>query len=270
MRAKKIPLYIFLTLVTIITVFPLYTVFVMGTYVSEDIFKGLPLFPGTYFIENCKTIVKSNFPLAYVNSLIVSISSVIISVLSSAMIGFALAKYEFKGKKIINTIVVVTMMIPGQISIIGFISEMRFMGLNNTLLPLIVGWVSNSFGAFFMLQFIKDSVPNEIIESARLDGCSELGIFFKIVLPFIKPGAMTLATLVFLWSWNSYLLPLIMLSKETLYTIPLAVSVLGTNYRMDYGAIMCALSFAIFPIIIVFCMASKTFIRGIAAGAVKG
>lgn len=269
-KTKKSLRQIILLLITIFMFFPLYTVFMMGTYYSEDIFKKLPILPGNYFFKNLETVLKNNFFQAYLNSFTVSIFSVILSVIASSMIGYVLAKFKFKAQKFLFSFIMVIMMIPGQISMIGYIREMRIFGLTGTLLPLIFVWVAHPFGAFFMTQFIRDSVPDEVLESARIDGSSETGIFFHIVLRMITPAVTTLSMLVFLWSWNAYMMPLIIINKQELYTIPLMVSTLSNQFRSDYGAIMCALSFAVLPMILIFTLSSKTFIRGIAAGAVKG
>ena len=261
---------IILILMTLVMFFPLYIVFVMGTYYSEDIFKGLPMLPSDYFLTNLKLVISKGFFSAYLNSITVSVASVILSVLVSTMIGFALAKYNFKGKKFIFAFVMAIMMIPGQISMIGYMLEMRKMNLINTLLPLIFTWAAHPLGAFLMMQFISDGIPDELLESARLDGCSEPGIFFKIVIPCIKSGFVTLATLVFLWSCNNYVLPLILINKQELFTIPLMVNNLSNAFRSDYGAIMCALGLSVLPMIVIFSLCSRTFIQGIAAGAVKG
>lgn len=269
-RAGAVIQQILLILMTVVMFFPLYIVFVMGTYYSEDIFKGMPVFPGGYFMENLKMVFAKGFFSAYLNSILVSVASVVISVLISTLIGFALAKYQFKGKKVIFAFVLAVMMIPGQIAIIGYMLEMRKLGLINTLLPLIFTWAAHPLGAFLMTQFIGDGVPDELLESGRLDGCSEPGIFFRIVVPCIKPGFMTLGMLVFLSSWNNYVLPVILINKQELFTIPLMVNNLSNAFRSDYGAIMCALGLSILPMIVIFSLCSKTFIKGIAAGAVKG
>ena len=121
-----------------------------------------------------------------------------------------------------------------------------------------------------MMQFLRDSVPEEMMESARIDGCSEPGILASIVVPCIKPAIMTVATLVFLWSWNNYLLPLITLNKQAVYTLPLMISNISVSYRQDYGAQMLALALSTFPVLIIFILGSKYFVKGITAGAVKG
>lgn len=269
-RAAAVIKQIILIVMTLIMFFPLYIVFVMGTYYSEDIFKGLPILPSDYFLTNLKLVISKGYFSAYFNSITVSVVSVILSVLVSTMIGFALAKYNFKGKKFIFAFVMAIMMIPGQISMIGYMLEMRKLNLINTLLPLIFTWAAHPLGAFLMMQFFSDGIPDELLESARLDGCSEPGIFFKIVIPCIKSGFVTLATLVFLWSWNNYVLPLILINKQELFTIPLMVNNLSNAFRSDYGAIMCALGLSVLPMIVIFSLCSRTFIQGIAAGAVKG
>ena len=269
-RAAAVIKQIILIVMTLIMFFPLYMVFAMGTYYSEDIFKGLPILPSDYFLTNLKLVISKGYFSAYFNSITVSVVSVILSVLVSTMIGFALAKYNFKGKKFIFAFVMAIMMIPGQISMIGYMLEMRKLNLINTLLPLIFTWAAHPLGAFLMMQFISDGIPDELLESARLDGCSEPGIFFKIVIPCIKSGFVTLATLVFLWSWNNYVLPLILINKQELFTIPLMVNNLSNAFRSDYGAIMCALGLSVLPMIVIFSLCSRTFIQGIAAGAVKG
>lgn len=266
----KILKWLFLSVVTLVSLFPFYIMIVMGTHINEDLFKGIPLLPGNFAWENLKTVFHSNFIQVYGNSLIVSASAVILSVMVSALIGYAIAKYDFKMKKFLTYFVIVTMMVPTQVGLIGYIIEMRSLGLGNTLWPIILIWVAHPFGAFFMIQFMKDTIPNEVLESARIDGCSEPGILFRIVSPLIMPGLATLAMLVFLWSWNNYLLPLVTINNAKWYTLPIFVSNLGIVHRTDYAARMAALAMATLPVLLVFILGSKTFIKGIAAGAVKG
>ncbi len=259
-----------LILITLVMFFPLYIVFVMGTYYSEHIFDGLPIFFGNYFFENLKTVIANDYLLAFKNSVYISAVSMFFSVLISAMIGFSLAKYHFKGKNLVFILILAMMMIPGQITLIGYMLEMKAFGFLNTLLPMICVWLAHPLGAFLMAQFIKDAVADELLESGRLDGCSEPRLFFIIVIPSIKPGLLTLVTLVFLWSWNNYMLPLVILHKQELFPIPLMISFLSNQFRSDYGAIMCGLTLSILPVIIIFSLSSRTFIAGIASGAVKG
>lgn len=269
-KLKRIGKHTILILMSLVMFFPLYIVFIMGTYYSEDIFRGLPFLPSDYLLENIKMVISKGYFQAYANSVFVSALSVLLSVMASTMIGFSLAKYQFRGRNAIFAFIMAMMMIPGQISMIGYMLEMRKIGLSQTLLPLVFVWIAHPLGAFLMMQFVTDGVPDELMESARLDGCSEPGIFFRIAIPCIRPGVVTLATLVFLWSWNNYVLPVILINRQELFTIPLMVNNLSNAFRSDYGAIMCALSLSVLPMIVIFSLCSKTFIKGISAGAVKG
>ncbi len=271
MKMKKPLGYAGLILMTVIMFIPLYTVFVMGTFYSEEIFKGgLPLWFSDYFSQNLQVVMQKNYGQAYLNSLSVSLLSVALSVTTSVLIGYAIAKFEFRLKNFLHMFIIITMMVPSQIMIIGYVREMRVFGLMSSLWPLAFVWMALPFGAFFMTQFIQDAVPTEVMESARIDGCSEPRILISIVVPFIRPAILTVSLLILLWSWNSFMIPLVIINKQSLYTIPLMVSTLSTVFRTDYGAIMCALSISILPIIAVFCLCSKNFVQGIANGAVKG
>ncbi|MBQ9612921.1 MAG: carbohydrate ABC transporter permease [Lachnospiraceae bacterium] len=262
--------YVILMLIVVIMIAPVYIVFMMGTYKSEKLFLGVPWVPSDYLMINIRTALNGGFLRSFANSLIVSVCSVLLCVFCSATIGFALAKYDFKLKKLISGVIVVLLVIPTEIGIVGYVREMRTLGLISTYWPLILIWGANPFCAYFMQSFIGDSFPTEIMESARIDGCSEPGIFLKMALPMIRPGITTVAILIFLWSWNSYMLPLIIVNKVNLYTIPLFVSTLSSAFSQDYGAIMCALSMSILPMLAVFTLFSKSFMSSIAAGALKG
>ena len=243
---------------------------VMGTYQNEDLFQKIVVLPGSYLLENLKTVAASRFDLVYLNSLIVSVASTLLSVFVSAFAGFAFAKHEFKHKNKIFSAVLLTMMIPGQLGLVAYVIEMRYLGASGTLLPLILPWVANAFGVFWMTQFMKGAIPTEVLESARIDGCSDIGVFFRIVLAFIYPAITTLSLLVFLWSWNNYLLPLIIINKPELFTIPLGITSLGNAYRTDLAAQILGLTLGTIPVLILFAFGSKSFIRGLTAGSVKG
>ena len=255
---------------TLFSILPFYVVAMMATHSTAEIFSGLVLSPGTHFMDNMKMIFVNKFQYCYLNSIIVSTVSTIICVFISALTGFALAKYRFKLKNAIFYFILTTMMLPNQIGLIGYVMEMKRMGLNNTLVPLILVWCTSAFGVFFMLQYIKGTVPDEVIESARIDGCNDFGIFIRIVIPFIKPAIVTLSTLIFLWSWNNFLLPSVITYNRELFTIPLGIQALQSTYFVDFGAQGAGLAFAVVPILIIFIIGSKTFMKGLAAGAVKG
>lgn len=261
---------ILLTAISLISLIPFWFMFSMSTYKSELIFQGTPILPSTYFIENLKTIFASNFVQSYGNSLFISFVSMVLSVIICAMVGYGMNVYNFRFKKALNIFIMMTMMVPSQIGIIGYMIEMRNIGLNTTLWPMIFTWLANGFGAYWMISFIQSSLPMELVESARIDGASEVKIFGSIVLPCIKPGLLTLCLLIFLWSWNNYMIPLVFINKAENYTIPIFIKSLASSFRTDYGAQLAGLTLATIPLLILFIIGSKNFIRGLTAGAVKG
>lgn len=242
----------------------------MGSYSTEELMQKLPFSFGDHFFENTRTLLKSNFLRVYLNSVLVTVGSIVLSVSISVLAAYSIAKFQYRGAKLFNTLIVVTMMVPGQISTIGYIMEMRAMGMTNSLWPLIFTWMAHPFTCFFLIQFMKNSVPTEVIESGRIDGASEPRILFSLVLPFIRPGVATTVIMLFLWSWNNYTLPMLMINDNEMFTIPLYVANLISEFRFDIGGRMAALTWAVFPVIILFAVFSKSFIAGISAGSVKG
>lgn len=268
-RLMKVLVGVILGIASIVCIVPFWLMISMSTYKSEMIFQNNPLIPSNYLGENIKTILSSNFLQSYLNSIIVSTSAMVLSVLICAMAGYAMNVYRFRGKKIANSLIMLTMMVPTQIGIIGYMIEMRNFRLNNTLWPLILVWLASGFGAYWMISFIQGALPLELVESARIDGASEFRTFFQIAFPCIRPGLLTLCLLQFLWSWNSYMYPLVFINKQSNYTIPIFVKSLASAFRTDYGAQLAGLTLATIPVLILFAIGSKSFIKGLTAGAIK-
>lgn len=263
-------LCLIMLLFALFSLIPFYFMLIMGTHVNEDLFTGLKLLPGNYLIENWKTIMATDFISFYGNSLYIAIIATLGGILVSSLAGFAFAKYDFKYKNILLLIVIGTLAIPQQLGLIGFVVEMKWLGMINSHWALILPPMVNAFAVFWLMSFIKTAIPNEVLESCRIDGCSELRIFWQIVLPNITPAIVTIFLILFLQSWNNYLVPLVVLNKEHLYTIPLAISMLGNMYRNDYAAKILALALATLPVLIFFAAFSKSLIRGLMVGSVKG
>lgn len=269
-KVKSIFTGIILAVVSLISLLPFWFMFSMSTYKSEKIFQGTPILPSDYFGENLKTIFESSFVHSYGNSLFISIVSMVVAVIICSMVGYGMNVYNFRFKKGLNLFIMMTMMVPSQIGIIGYMIEMRTVGLNTTLWPMIFTWFANGFGAYWMISFIESSLPLELVESARIDGAGEIKIFRSIVLPCIKPGLLTLCLLIFLWSWNNYMIPLVFINQEENYTIPIFIKSLASAFRTDYGAQLAGLTLATIPLLLLFIIGSRNFIRGLTAGAVKG
>ena len=267
---RSIPVWVIMLILSVFALLPFYMMIIMGTHYSEDLYTGIKLLPGEYLRQNFQTVMRQNFPRYYLNSFIVSGISTAGGVFVSALTGYAFAKFRFKGRAPLLGFIVATLAIPQQLGLVGFVVEMRYLGWINTLLPLIIPGMASAFGVFWMHQFFGSSVPNEIIESGRVDGAGEFGIFFRLVAPIILPASITIALLLFLWSWNSYMTPLVVITSESNYTIPLAIALVSSEYRVDYAARILALAIGTIPLVVMFAFGSKHLIRGLVAGSVKG
>lgn len=268
-RPGKLIVQIVVILVSLITLFPFYIMLIMGTHVSEDLLTSLQLLPGGYLLTNLQSVLNTNFGLFYWNSFYIAVISTVGCVIVSAFAGFAFAKYQFKGKRILFIIVLATLMIPMQLGLVGLVMQLKTMGLMNTHFALLIPPMANAFNVFWMTQYIRSAVPTAILESARIDGYGDFRIFWQIVFPIIRPANITVFLLSFLGSWNNYLTPLVVLNKEELYTIPMGITLFSTTYRNDYAASTLALCLATLPIIILFAFGSKYLIQGLAGGSVK-
>lgn len=210
-----------------------------------------------------------NFGKPFMNTIIVALSITFLSVMLSSMAGYGFAKFRFKGREKLFLIVLATLMVPGQITMIPVFLMLNQMGLVNTYAGLIFPPIANAFNIFFMRQFIK-SLPDELIDAAKMDGANEGFIFFKIILPLTKPALAAITIFTFTGSWNSFLWPLIIAQDESMYTLPVAVSVLGGQYTERIALQMAGACIVIAPLIIVFLIAQKYFIKGIALTGLKG
>ena len=203
------------------------------------------------------------------NIVFISAMAMILTCLTAAFAGYALGKKRFYGRSILFTIIICAMALPKQVIVIPLLQEMTFFHMNNNLWAVILPTVGWPFGVFLMKQF-SETIPNEILEAARVDGAGELKTFFSVVFPMIKPGIGALAIFTFVNTWNDYFLQLVMLTSEWNWTLPLAISNLQGEMSSDFGLIMAGAALAAIPIIVVFIAFQKYFTQGIAMGAVKG
>ena len=257
-------------IIATISILPFILMFVMSTQDNQMIFSGVTFRLGNALHDNFRTILEADYFRSVLNSLIVAVSSTVLTVLFSAMAGFAFAKYNFKHKNLLFQIVPMTMMVPMEVGLVAFAWEMRILHLSKTFLPLILPNIANAFGVFWMTQYMKDAFPYELVESGRIDGCNDMGVFIRLVLPIIRPAIFTLSIISFLQSWNSYLLPMIMINNPKMYTVPLVIASIGNMFVANYGARMLGVVIGILPIILLFVIFSKQITEGLAAGAVKG
>lgn len=204
-----------------------------------------------------------NFSRPFLNTVVVAVSITVLSVLLASTAGYAFSKFRFKGRDKIFLLVLATIMVPGQMTLIPVFLIVKQLGMLNSYAGLIVPGVASAFNIFFMRQYML-SIPNELIEAARIDGAREDYVFFKIVLPISRPAIATIAIFTFTGSWNSFLWPLVVAQDERYYTLPVAVSVLAGQYSENLGLQMAGSCVVILPILVFFILTQKYFMKGIA------
>lgn len=271
-KIKKGLLYIFLGLLAITCLMPFLMMMVNATRSGNEIVTGFTLIPSTHLVENWKTVFSFfNLFLGMWNSVKVAIPATLLSAYFSALTAYALAMYKFKGNKLLFTVILVFMMIPGQLGLIGFYNLCTRLHIVNSYIPLIVPAIAAPGTVFFLRQYILSVMPPSLIEAARIDGASELYIFHRIALPIMSPGLATMGIMGFIGNWNSYLMPMIILNKNEKFTLPVMMATLkaSTDINANQGAIYLSVAISVIPILVVFAFFSKYIISSISAGAVK-
>lgn len=264
-------IYLFLICVAATCVIPFYSMIISATHANSEIARKLLFWPGTELLENYSRLINSvNIWRGFLNTVFITATFTVINVYFAALGGYGFSKYNFRYRNGLFLFVLGTMMIPGQLGIIGFYKLMNAFHMLNTYWPLILTGIRDAFGIFLMKQIIDSSVPNEIIESGRMDGCGELHIFHRLVFPLIGPGLVTLAIFTFIGKWNDFLTPMIILFDNDLQTLPVMIASLKSQFSSDFGAQYVGIAISIVPILVFFSVMSRRIISGVAAGAVKG
>lgn len=269
----KLVLYTCFSILVVISLIPFLMMLVNATRSNLEITKGLALIPGRSLLENWREAVAVvPLPRGLLNSAFIAILSTLLGVYFSSMVAYGFNVYEFRGKKVLFTAVLVTMMVPSQLSFIGFYQLMRTYSMLDSYIPLIIPSIANASTVFFLKQYGQQVISQEIIESGRMDAAGEFQIFNRIVLPMFYPAMATMAIFSFVGSWNSYLQPLLLLSDKKKFTIPLMIRVIESSnlYKPAYGATYLAIALSVIPILIIFVVLSKKIVGGLTAGAVKG
>ena len=268
--AYKVFAVVILIMLAIFFLFPLYWI-VTGSFKSAiDINAKVPVwFPMNPTMGNYDKLFAKPAFLWLFNIVFISAMAMILTCITAALAGYALGKKRFYGRTILFTIIICAMALPKQVIVIPLAQEMKLLHMSDTLWAVILPTVGWPFGVFLMKQF-SETIPNEILEAARVDGAGELKTFFSVVFPMIKPGIGALAIFTFVNTWNDYFLQLVMLTSEEKWTLPLAISNMQGEMSSDFGLIMAGAALAAIPIIVVFIAFQKYFTQGIAMGAVKG
>ncbi|RKJ48566.1 carbohydrate ABC transporter permease [bacterium 1XD42-8] len=274
MKKKLSPFYIvsiiLLSILTIIFIFPFYWI-ITGAFKSLSDAIAVPpqWWPENPTSANFVQLFNNPALKWLTNSILISGITMILVCATSSLAGYVLAKKRFYGQKILFSIFIVAMALPKQVILVPLVSMVSYMGIHDTIWAVILPLIGWPFGVFLMKQF-SENIPLELLESAKIDGCTELRTFISIAFPIIKPGFAALAIFTFINTWNDYFMQLVMLSSRSNLTISLGVATLQAEFATNYGLIMAGATLAAIPIVAVFVIFQKSFTQGITMGAVKG
>ncbi|MFV0632528.1 carbohydrate ABC transporter permease [Demequina sp.] len=265
--------YTSLVIVLVASLFPFYWSFLIGSGDASTIRDpNMSWWPGGNFIENAQTVINNpavNFWKALSNSVIVSVTVSTTTVVLSMLAGFAFAKLRFKGNGVLFVAVIATMAVPVQLGVVPLYILMSQYGWTGTLGAVIIPALVTAFGVFWMTQYLQQSLPSELIEAARVDGCNMLRTFWHVGVPAARPAAAMLFLFTFVASWNNFFWPFIVLDQSN-PTLPVALSMLQANYFVDYSLVLAGVLLATVPLLILFIFTGRQLVSGIMQGAVKG
>jgi multiple sugar transport system permease protein len=251
---------------------PFYFMFVFATHTDREILSlPPPIWFGDNFLTNLRLLVEK-LPYFWHNlgwSLYVAVAVTAANLLLCSLAGYAFAMFDFKYKEKLFLFVMATMLLPSFVGMIPTVITMSWLGWMNEPKALIVPAACTALGVFMMRQYVTSAIPRDLIEAARLDGCGEFGIFFRVVFPLITPALGTLGLVTFIGSWNNFMGPLIVMRDMEMFTVPLALRSLQGTGQTPWGAICAGSSIAVLPLLVMFVMASRRLIEGLTAGAVK-
>ena len=271
----RILVYTILVFLCVLCLFFFYLMIINATRSNAQLATGFTLLPREHFIDNLVNAwndASINIPRGMLNSLIIALSSSVLTTYFSALTAYGIHVYDFKGKKLIFAFIIAIMMIPSQVSALGFVQMMNKLHLTNNYIPLIVPSIAAPVVVFYMKQYMESVLPLEIIDSARVDGSNEFLTFNKIVLPIMNPAIAVQMIFSFVASWNNYFVPALINDKTEMKNVPMMIT---QRRRADYskfdmGKVYMFILLAILPVMIVYIILSKSIIKGVTAGSVKG
>ena len=272
---SRIVVYAILIFLSILCLFSFYMLIINATRSNSDLQAGFQLLPDDYFFKNLVnawTDASINIPRGMVNSFIVAASSALLTTYSSALTAYGIHAYNFKLKKLAFTFIMAVMVIPPQVSAVGFYQMCVKNNWTNSYIPLILPSVAAPVVFFYMKQYMESVLPMEIVDAARVDGSGEFYTFNRIILPMMKPALAVQMIFSFVTSWNNYFMPALLLDKAEMKTVPLMIAQLrSADYsKFDMGKVYMFILLAILPVMVVYLCLSKFIIKGVTAGSVKG
>ncbi|MCL2078149.1 MAG: carbohydrate ABC transporter permease [Oscillospiraceae bacterium] len=270
----RLIVYIIMIFIALLCIVPIYILFINATRSTPQINSGISFLPSTFLAFNWGVLGSSgsvNLFRSFGNSAIIAFSNTIITVYFAVLTAYAIEVYNFKLKKVVYSLVMLLVMIPGQVAVIGFYMQMSAFGWLNTFYPLIIPAIAVPTSVFFAKQYLESCLVKELIHAGRIDGCSELGIMHKIMMPIAIPGMFTMAIFAFVGSWNNFFTPFLIITDQKKATLPMAVQIIvnGNTYNREIGAFYLGLAISIVPVVVVYICLSKFIVGGMAMGAVK-
>lgn len=247
--------------------------FINATRSNGELQAGFTLIPGSHLLDNWRNLIHGTLPVwrGMINSLIVAGCSAVFSVYFSTMTAYAIHAYDFRLKRFIYPFILMIMMIPTQVTALGFVRLVSGMRLEDSFIPLVMPTIAAPVTFFYMKQYMESSLPLALIEAARIDGSGEFYTFNKIVLPLMKPAIAVQAIFTFVSSWNNYFIPALILHENNKKTLPILIAQLRAAdwLKFDMGQVYVMIAFSIFPVIVVYLFLSRQIVQGVAVGAVK-
>lgn len=265
-------IYLLLIVLLVITLVPVWLLIVNATRSTLEIQQGISFLPSKYIVTNYKILLSKglDLPRGFLNSFTIAGATTLLTVYFSMLTAYGIVAYDFKGKKYLYNSILLLVMIPMQLSIIGFYHYMVKIGLDDNYLSLILPSIASATAVFFCKQYLESVMIQDLVDAGRIDGASELGIFHRIMFPLAAPGAFTLGIFTFVAAWNNFFNAYILITSRDKYTLPMLVQTLrGDVYRHEYGAIYLGLAASVVPIIIIYFLFSRYIVNGISMGAVK-
>ena len=271
----RVIVYAILIFLVVLCLFFFYLMVINASRSNAQLNTGFTLIPREHFIDNLVNAwndASINIPRGMLNSLIIALTSAVLTTYFSALTAYGIHVYNFRGKTLVFTFIMAVMMIPAQVSALGFVQMMNKIHLNNSFIPLIIPSIAAPVVFFYMKQYMESVLPLEIIDAARVDGSGEFYTFNTIVLPIMKPAIAVQMIFSFVSSWNNYFVPALLLDKAEKKTVPIMIAQLrSADYsKFDMGKVYMFILLAILPVMIVYIILSKSIIRGVTAGSVKG
>ncbi len=271
----RVVVYTVLIFLSFLCLFCFYMLIINSTRSNAELQAGFSALPRGHFMENLKNAwndASINIPRGMMNSFFIAACSAVLKTYFSALTAYGIHVYDFRLKKAAFLFIMAVMMIPPQVSAVGFIQLMYKLKLTNNYLPLILPGIAAPVVFFYMKQYMESVLPLEIVESARIDGAGEFRIFNQIVLPVLKPAIAVQMIFSFVESWNNYFIPALLLDKAEMKTVPIMIAQLrSADYsKFDMGKVYMFILLAILPVLVVYLFLSKFIIKGVTAGSVKG